>query len=156
MYGPPLCRWERSTLTTARVPGDVGLNLMSAMMRVPCRSGFRPSLVVDRLALDEAHVGLLPVLSPARHAAEASPLARLVDDLHAVHFDIEHQLHRLFDVGLGGIAPHTEGVLVVVLHRQGGLLRHVRRDQHIHELLTIHCRRSSSSFTAPRVIRTLS
>ena len=33
--GPPLCRCERSILTTKRVPGEVGFILMSAMAYGP-------------------------------------------------------------------------------------------------------------------------
>ncbi len=33
--GPPLCRCERSILTTKRVPGEVGFILMSAMAYDP-------------------------------------------------------------------------------------------------------------------------
>src|SRR6185437_8075859 len=130
MYGPPLCRCERSTFTTPRVPGEVGLYLMSAML-LPEGSGLGPRLVVDRLPLNEAHVSLLPVLGPAERLAEAARLAGLVDHLHAAHFDVEHQLDCLPDVALRGIAPHAEGVLVVVLHRERGLLGHVRSDQHV-------------------------
>ncbi len=32
--GPPLCRCERSILTTKRVPGEVGFILISAMAQV--------------------------------------------------------------------------------------------------------------------------
>src|SRR5579871_2954597 len=67
--GPPLCRCERSTLTTERVPGEVGLYLIRAMS-VLSAPGAR--LVVDRLAFLQAHVGLLPVLRAAGGAAETA------------------------------------------------------------------------------------
>src|SRR6185437_6056366 len=150
--GPPLYRCERSTLMTERVPGDVGLYLMRAMVI----SAFCPGFVVDGLALRQTHVRLLPVLRASQGLAETARLARLVHDLHAAHLDVEHQLDRLLDVGLGGVTAHAERVLVVVLHREGGLFRHVRSEEHIHQLLAVHCNRSSISFTAPTVIRTLS
>src|SRR6185437_1044147 len=111
--GPPLYRCERSTLMTERVPGDVGLYLISAIA-----SAFCPGFVVDRLALRQAHVRLLPVLGASEGLAEAARLARLVHDLHTADLDVEHQLDRLLDVGLGGVAAHTERVLIVVLHRE--------------------------------------
>src|SRR6202521_1978998 len=112
-------------------------------------------LDLDRLPLDQAHVRLLPVLGAARALAEAAHLARLVDDVHTGDLDVEHELDRLADVGLGRVAAYTEGVLVVVLHRERGLLGDVRGDQNAHQLLAVHCRRSSISFTAPTVISTL-
>src|SRR5580700_8168230 len=151
--GPPLCRCERSTLVSERVPGVLGLYLMRAMVGP---SGLGAGFVVDRLPGDEAHVGLLPVLRAAGGLAEAAGLARLVDDLYARDLDVEHQLDGLLHVCLGGLAAHLEGVLVVVLHRERGLLGHVRSDQHAHQLFAVHCRRSSISFTAPTVISTLS
>src|SRR6185312_3164579 len=87
---------------------------------------------------------------------ETAGLARLVHDLHALHLHFEHQLDGLLDVGLGGVALHAERVLVVVLHRERRLLGDVRGDEHIHELFALHCRRSSSIFTAPTVASTLS
>src|SRR6185437_11903496 len=89
-------------------------------------------------------------------AAEAARLAGLVHHLDTGDLDFEHQLDGLFDVGLGGVAADAEGVLVVVLHRQRRFFRHMRGDEHAHELLAVHCRRSSSIFTEPTVIRTLS
>src|SRR5688572_13794484 len=59
-YGSPLCRCDRSTLTTKRAPGEVGLSLISAIVRslLLHRLGF----VVDRLAGGQRHVSLLPIL----------------------------------------------------------------------------------------------
>src|SRR5215470_11079750 len=119
-------------------------------------SGLGAGFVVDGLTGAEAHVGLLPVLRVSYAAAETARLARLVHHLHARHLHIEHQLDGLADIGLGGVASHAERVLIVVLHGERGLLGHVRSDQHAHQLLAVHCRRSSISFTAPTVISTLS
>src|SRR6185312_4715297 len=141
-YGPPLWRCERSTLMTARVPGDVGLYLMRAIMLLP-NSSLRARFVVDRLAFLEAHVGFLPILRAAHGAAEAAGLARLVDDLYAGNLHFEHELDGFLDVGLGCIATHAKRVLVVVLHRERRLFSDVRGDQNAHQLLAIHCKRSS-------------
>src|SRR5690242_7578854 len=99
---------------------------MRAMALLPRGSGFRPSLVIDRLTLREAHVGLLPVLRASVRPAEAAGLAHLVDDLHRSHLDIEHELDGLLDVGFCRLAAYTERVLIVVLHRERRLFRHVR------------------------------
>src|SRR6202035_2380354 len=135
--GPPLCRCERSIFTTARVPGVLGLYLMRAICE-SVLSGLGASFVVDRLPLDQAHVRLLPVLGAAGALAEAAHLARLADDVHTRDLDVEHELDRLADVGLGRVAACTEGVLVVVLHRERGLLGDVRGDQNAHQLLAVH------------------
>src|SRR6266513_257606 len=129
-------RCGRSIFTTARVPGVLGLYLMRAICGV--LSGLGAGFVVDRLPADQAHVRLLPVLGAAGDLAEAAHLARLVDDLHARHLDVEHELDRFTDIGLGRIPAHTEGVLVVVLHRERGLLGDVRGDQNAHQLLAVH------------------
>src|SRR5262249_11965165 len=63
--GPPLYRCERSTLTTARVPGVLGLYLMRAIAIRPVLSGLGARFVVDRLTRSQTHVGLLPVLGAA-------------------------------------------------------------------------------------------
>src|ERR1700722_6152676 len=152
--GPPLWRCDRSILTTARVPGDVGLYLMRAI--VSFLSGLRAGFVIDRLTGDEAHVGLLPVLRATDVLAETAGLARLVDDLHTGNLHFKHQLDRFLDVGLGSVAAHAKRVLVVVLHRQRRLFGDVRGDEDIHQLLASHCKRSSIRFTAATVINTLS
>src|SRR5438132_849385 len=136
--------------------GSSGLVLDEGHGRLPIPSDLGAGFVIDRLTRGEAHVGLLPVLGAALEAAEAPLLARLVDDLNSRDLDIEHELDRLPDVGLGRFPPHAEGVLVVVLHRERSFLGDVRGDQNTHQLLAVHCRRSSMSFTAPTVISTLS
>src|SRR2546429_6319234 len=136
--------------------GSSGLVLDEGHGRIPIPSDLGAGFVVDRLTRGEAHVGLLPVLGAALEAAKAPLLARLVDDLNSRDLDVEHELDRLPDVGLGRIPPHAEGVLVVVLHRERSFLGDVRGDQNTHQLLAVHCRRSSMSFTAPTVINTLS
>src|SRR6266446_8990997 len=110
-------------------------------------SGLGAGFVVDRLPLDQAHVRLFPVLGAACALAEAAHLARLVDDMHTRDLDVEHELDRLADVGLGRIAAHTEGVLVVVLHRERGLLGDVRGDQNTHQLFAVHTRACGPDLT---------
>src|SRR6266480_1284951 len=144
--GPPLCRCERSIFTTAREPGVLGLYLMRAMGQF--LSGLGAGFVVDGLPLDQAHVGLLPVLGAAGALAEAARLAGLVDDLHTGDLDFEHELDRLADVDLGRIAAHAEGVLVVILHRERGLLGDVRGDKNAHQLLAVHIMASGEEITA--------
>src|SRR5512134_1595225 len=82
--GSPLCRCERSAFTTKRRPGDVGLVLMRAIFK-PSVCCARRSLFgageIDRLALRELHVGLLPVRATTGAAAETLRLAGHVDDL---------------------------------------------------------------------------
>src|ERR1700681_2079248 len=92
--GPPLYRWLLLMRTWKRVPGEVGLSLIRAMIRFRAASALALRFVVDALARGETHVGLLPVLGAAVARAEAALLAGLVDHLHAFDLDLEHQLHR--------------------------------------------------------------
>src|SRR6186713_2121268 len=89
--GPPLCRCDLSSLTTKRVPGDVGFILMTGMSSyLPLR--LELGFVVDRLARGETNVGLLEVLGAAERLAEAARLAGLVHDVHIGHLHAEHEL----------------------------------------------------------------
>jgi pimeloyl-ACP methyl ester carboxylesterase len=98
----------------------------------------------------------LPGCGESDAPPKALPMAGYADDLHTRHLHFEHQLHGSLDVRLGGVALYAERVLVMVLHRDGRLFGDVRGDEHIHELFAVHCRRSSSIFTAPTVASTLS
>src|ERR1700729_1448410 len=74
--GPPLCRCERSTLTTKRAPGEVGFILMSAMaLRLLFRRGAGE---VDGLAAGQTHVGFLEAIALAGQILEAARLAGAV------------------------------------------------------------------------------
>src|ERR1700679_2569088 len=103
--GPPLCRCDRSILTTKRVPGEVGFILMSAMAYSLLRSAAGE---VDRLTGLQTHIRLLVAVALAGHILEAPRLARLVQQIDAFDFDFEHQFHRLLDLGLGGIVAHAK------------------------------------------------
>src|SRR5580693_4224650 len=107
--GPPLCRCERSTLTTKRVPGEVGFILMSAMAvgsLIHCAAG-----EVDRLPGCQTYVRLFVAVALAGHVLEAAALARLVEQIHAFDLDLEHQFDGLFDFGLGRIVTHAKHIL---------------------------------------------
>src|ERR1700683_992555 len=106
--GPPLYRCERSTLTTKRVPGEVGFILMSAMAVGPlihCATG-----EVDRLPGFQTYVRLLVAVALARHILEAAALARLVEQIDAFDLDLEHQFDGLFDFGLRRIVAHAKHI----------------------------------------------
>src|SRR6478735_8427098 len=116
--GSPLCRCERSALTTKRRPGDVGLVLMRAIFATPSVEP-PPSLLdageVDRLALRELHVGLLEIRAPARAAAETLRLAGDVHDLHGIDLDLEHQLDGRLDLGLRRVTCDAKDDLVALI-----------------------------------------
>src|SRR6202044_1708235 len=108
--GPPLCRCERATLTTKRVPGEVGFILMSAMAvgsLIYCAAG-----EVNRLPGLQTYVRLLVAVALARHVLEAAALARLVEQVDALDLDLEHQFDGLFDFCLRGIVAHAKHILV--------------------------------------------
>src|SRR5436190_4098651 len=123
----PLWRFGLTTLTSARRPAEVGLTLTSAM------SGLLRE--VDFLARLQAHVRLLPVAAPADEATEALLLAHHVRDLDLLDLDLEHELDRGLDLGLGRILRDAEDDLLVLVGNEGGLFRDDRREQHRHQAL---------------------
>src|SRR5436190_13069942 len=151
--GGPLCRLALTTLTSERRPLDVGLTLTSAMM-----SGLRRE--VDYLARLQAHVGLLPVATPAKMRAEALLLALDVGDLHRLDLDLEHQLDRGLDLGLRRVLHDAEDHLLVLVRDERAFFRHDRRKQHRHQALGVvfdggvHPISSSNCVTAPFVSST--
>src|SRR3954465_5664442 len=153
--GSPLCSSGVTTLTSARRPGEVGLTLISGMVVSLFRRG-----EVDFLALDEAHVGLLPAATASFDAAEAALLALHVQHGDRVHLGLEHQLDLSLDLGLGGLVGDAEYVLPVLVGDEGALLGNDRREHHGHELRGIefadggHLSISSSFATAALVSTT--
>src|SRR6266404_3299871 len=135
--GPPLCRCERSTLTTKRVPGEVGFILMSAMADSLLRSAAGE---VDRLPGLQTYVCFLETVALAGHILETTGLARLVEQIDAFDFDLEHQFDGLLHLRLRGVVTYAEHVLIRFLGNGGGLLRHVRLNQHGHQAFFIHWR----------------
>src|SRR4029077_1670464 len=136
--GPPLCRCERSILTTKRVPGEVGFILMSAMAYESLTN--RAAGEVDGLPGLQTYVRFLVAVALAGDILETAGLARLVEQVDAFDLDFEHQFDGLFDLGLRRIVPYAEHVLVRLLADGGGLFRHLRLDQHGHQAFFIHSR----------------
>src|SRR6266508_1612059 len=85
-------------------------------------------------------IRLLPVAATSLETSEALVLALDVRDLHFLDLDLEHQLHGRFDLWLGRIRQHAKYVLVVLFPDEGALLRHERREQHLHQPLLVHAR----------------
>src|SRR6186713_664384 len=77
-------------------------------------------------ALFEEDVSLLPVRTVALVTALAAKLAGHVGHANLFDLDAEQLLHRLLDVGLGGVAMHLEDEGADRLLLEGGLLRHER------------------------------
>src|SRR6478672_11254825 len=97
-YGSPLCRVSVLTRTMARRPGEVGLNVISAMGDPASGLGHH----VDRLAFGQANVCLAPVAATAFARTEGLDLALDVQHVDCLDFDVEQLLHRRLHVGLGG------------------------------------------------------
>src|SRR6266404_214423 len=135
--GPPLCRCERSTLTTKRVPREVGFILMSAMADSLLRSAAGE---VDRLPGFQTYVCFLEAVALAGHVLETARLARLVEQIDALDLDLEHQFDGLLHFRLRGIVTHAEHVLIRQLGNAGSLFGHVRLNQHGHQAFLIHWR----------------
>src|SRR5882672_2308579 len=136
--GPPLCRCERSILTTKRVPGEVGFILMSAMAYKSLTN--RAAGEVDRLPGLQTYVRLLVAVALAGDILETPGLARLVEQVDAFDLDLEHQFDCLLDLVLRRIVTYPKHILVGLLRHVGGLFRHMRLDQHGHQAFFIHSR----------------
>src|SRR6185312_6958794 len=95
---------------------------------------------VDRLPGLQTYVCFLVAVALAGHVLEATGLARLVEQIDALDLDLEHQFDRLLHLGLRRIVTHAEYVLARLLGDGGGLLRHVRLNQHGHQSFYIHSR----------------
>src|SRR3712207_397530 len=80
--GLPLWSSERSTSTSWRRPGEVGLNVFRAIC-------LEPRGHVDRLALGQRHDGFLDVRATAHDAAEALGLALGDEGVDLQHLDLE-------------------------------------------------------------------
>src|SRR5690606_2717915 len=122
----------------------------------PSAPGSVAAQEIDGLARREADVGLLPVRAPPERLAEALRLALGHGHLHGLHLDLEHQLHGLADLRLGGVAANLEHHLVALLGRHGGFLGHVRLQQHGHQAFLIHPNVSSTRRSAATVMTTWS
>src|SRR6185295_1613775 len=131
--GPPFHRCDLSSLTTKRVPGEVGFILMTGISLTTL--GLQLGFVVDRLAGGQANVSFLDVLRTALDLAHAARLAGLVHHVHVGDFHVEHELDRGLDLRLGRITQHAERVRVVVLHRERRLFGDVRRDEDVDQTL---------------------
>src|SRR5580698_7978531 len=75
--GPPLCRCERSILTTKRAPGEVGFILMSAMALSLLHSAGE----IDALSALQRDISFLEAVAPACDVLEAPGLARAVQQI---------------------------------------------------------------------------
>src|SRR5438309_10879596 len=133
--GSPLCRSWLTTLISARRPADVGLTFTSGIC-------LRLRREVDFLSGLQAHVGLLPVASPAGELAEALLLALDVDDLHGHHFNrlvffSEHQLDRRLHFRLGRVRHDAKDDLLMLVRDVRALFGHDRRKQHRHQTLAV-------------------
>src|SRR5258705_5718411 len=112
---------------------------------------------VDRLALGETHIGLAQTVAAAALLLERRLLAGAIDHLHRLHLHGGHEFHGLAHFGLGGFLSHAKHVLGRALGRARGLLRYMRREQHVRQVfLAPHANLSSSCFTAATVTSTLS
>ena len=82
------CTWKRR-------PGEVGFDLISAMLTIPsgCRGASGCSRQRNRCSgLGQPHIGLLEVLPAAGRGRSASPCPAAFTTCTAVDLDLEHQL----------------------------------------------------------------
>src|SRR5215813_9492595 len=127
--GRPAHSSERSTVTSWRWAGVLGLYVLSAMPLDSRRH-------VDLVALGQGHDRLLHVRPLADIAAEALGLAFQAQRVHGRHLDLEDPFNGRLDLRLGRIQRHTERHLIVLGTARGLLGHDGRTDQIVHADLT--------------------
>src|SRR6185503_307339 len=159
LTGLPFHRPVRSTITSCRSDGVIGLYVLRA---IPLSPVLQARGHVDLVTLDQRDDRLLPVTAHAGPALEELGLALHGDRVHRLDLDLEQAFDGLLDLGLGGIGRDLEGHLAV-LRTVGRLFRDQRRADHfVHaraahdRLVRAHCRRSSRCFTASLVSTSVS
>src|SRR3954468_5813783 len=160
--GLPFHRPERSTITSCRSDGVIGLYVLRAITLSPV---LQARGHVDLVTLDQRDDRLLPVAAHTRPALEELLLALHVDRVHRLDLDLEQAFDRLLDLGLAGVGSDLERHLAV-LGTVRGLFRDQRgADDFVHARTAhgeldrrsrAHCRRSSRCFTASLVSTSVS
>src|SRR5215471_8955336 len=106
-----------------RRPGEVGRYWMIGTLR---------SLEeVDAVALGQAHVRLLPARTASGVSTDTADLSHLARRPHLGHAHLEHRLHGVADLDLGGPRMDAEHHLVAELAHQRTLLGDDRSLHHV-------------------------
>src|SRR5919109_1795726 len=121
--GRPLHSSERSTMTSWRCAGVVGLKVLSAMSLDPRRH-------VDGVALGQGHHRFLHIRPLADRATEPLRLAFETQCVHGLDLDLEQALDGGLDLRLARVQRHPERHLVV-LRSQRRFFGHHRRADHV-------------------------
>src|SRR5699024_7982456 len=100
---------------------------------------------VEFLAILELDICLALVTATTQLTAKSFCFALLVQYLNGINFDLEQEFDGGLDFGLGGIACHTQGDLLVLFGDIGGLLGNDGREYHLHKTFCIHHPSISSS-----------
>src|SRR5579883_152594 len=161
LTGLPFHSSLRSTMTSWRWPGVVGLKLLSAI-------GSDSRRHVDLRALGQGDDRFLVVGALARRAAEALGLALDADRVDGLDLDIEEALDRRLELALVRRQGHAERDLVVLGAHRRFLGDHRRAHEIVHLLAgelhrlarndsePAHLRRASRCCTASRVSTSVS
>src|SRR5579871_3615577 len=117
LTGLPFQRPVRSTMTSCRSDGVIGLKLFRAIFLSPVSQARGH---VDLVTFDQGDDRLLPVAANARAALEELLLALDVHRVDGLHLDLEQAFDGLLDLGLRRIGGDLERHLAV-LGTVGGL-----------------------------------
>src|SRR3954471_9316050 len=135
--------WKSETVMKRR-PGEVGLNVLTAIASAPRSECF------DGLPGRDRHDGLLPARPGAARHPAALGLRRHLGDVHGDHVDLEDTLHRLADLRLVGVGVHSASLLDALAGRAVALLGHDRCDEDCARILS-HSELPSSTASAALV-----
>src|SRR6185437_2185417 len=131
LTGSPFQSSLRSTMTSCRCEGVVGLNVLSAIPRSPSSNTRRH---VDLRALGEGDDRLLIVRALAEPAAEALLLAADAQRVDGLDLDAEEAFDRRLDLALGRGQRHAEDDLAVLGGGRRLLGDDRRADDRVHRL----------------------
>src|SRR5579871_6000882 len=111
LTGLPFQRPWRSTITSCRSDGVIGLYVLRAISLSPV---LQARGHVDLVTFDQRDDRLLPIAAHAGPALEELRLALHGDGVDGLHLDLEQAFDGLLDLGLGRVGRDLEGHLAVL------------------------------------------
>src|ERR1700730_15800159 len=129
--GLPFHNSLRSTITSWRRDGVVGLNVFSATAQFPSSNTGRH---IDTLTLAKGHDRLFVIGTPAGAATNPLELSHDTDRVHRGHIDAEQPFDSCLHFALGGRERHAKDPLAVLGYVRRLLRDHRTSDDVVHLL----------------------
>src|SRR6516162_3566016 len=145
LTGLPFHSPLRSTMTSCRRDGVVGLKVFNAIPSYPCRH-------IDPLTRAECDERLLVIRTPSSTAVKALQLTGNPDCVDRGHLDIEQRFYGRLDLTLCGTKRYTKDHLVMFGNIRG-LFSNDRSTNDVKHLLASRCRRDARDYAKPAHFR---